>query len=47
MQNLAEVHCWGQLVGALACNPSDKISTREFKQLMQDPVIYSNKYNFL
>jgi len=30
MQNLAEVHCWGQLVGALAYNPNDKISTFEY-----------------
>ena len=30
MQNLAEVHCWGKLVGALAYNPNDKISTFEY-----------------
>jgi len=30
MQNLAEVHCWGQLVGALAYNPNDKISSFEY-----------------
>jgi len=30
MQNLAEVHCWGELVGALAYNPNDKISTFEY-----------------
>jgi len=30
MQNLAEVHCWGQLVGALAYDPNNKISTFEY-----------------
>lgn len=30
MQNLAEVHCWGHLVGALAYDPNTKISTFEY-----------------
>ena len=30
MKNLAEVHCWGQLVGALAYDPNTKISTFEY-----------------
>lgn len=30
MQNLAEVHCWGNLVGALAYDPKNKISTFEY-----------------
>lgn len=30
MNNLAEVHCWGDLVGALAYDPGTKISTFEY-----------------
>lgn len=30
MKNLAEVHCWGYLVGALAYDPNNKISTFEY-----------------
>ena len=30
MQNLAEVHCWNHLVGALAYDPNTKLSTFEY-----------------
>ena len=30
MQNIAEVHCWNHLVGALAYDPNTKISTFEY-----------------
>ncbi len=30
MQNLAEVHCWGELVGALAYDPKHNIATFEY-----------------
>ncbi len=30
MQNLAEVHLWGQIIGALAYDPASKVSTFEY-----------------